>query len=87
MAFEAGVQFIEIELICTDKKEHRLRVESRTADIPGHTLPSWQNVLERNSDPWVSEHLMIDTSTISVDHAVETIIRHMPTTYSDINQP
>lgn len=87
VTLKAGVQFIEIELICVDKKEHRLRVEYRMADIPGHMLPSWQNVLERNYDPWESEHLMIDTSTISVDHAVETIIRHMPTTYSDINQP
>lgn len=82
VALQEGARLIEIELICTDKKEHRLRVESRTADIPKHGLPSWQNVLDRKVEPWNSEHLIIDTSTIAIDQAVETIIRYLSTSSS-----
>lgn len=85
VALEAGVPFVEIELICSDKTKHRLRIESRTADIPEHKLPNWQNVLERDYDAWDSPHLVVDTSTISVDHAVKAIIQHLYATYPEIH--
>ena len=30
------VEIVEIEVVCSDRFEHRRRVESRVADIPGH---------------------------------------------------
>ncbi|MHA6846114.1 AAA family ATPase [Ralstonia syzygii] len=77
VALEAGVRFLEIELICSDTTMHRLRVEARKADIPGHKLPTWKSVLERQYDPWDSEHLVVDTANISVEYAVETIISRL----------
>ncbi|MGI4812206.1 MAG: AAA family ATPase [Janthinobacterium lividum] len=75
VAFEAGVRVFEIELICSDTTAHRLRVEGRRADIPGHILPTWQSVLERRYDAWESERFVIDTAKVSVEGAVETITR------------
>ncbi|MEW6340902.1 MAG: AAA family ATPase [Paraburkholderia sp.] len=77
IALEAGVRILEIELICSDATTHRLRVEGRRADIPGHTLPTWKNVLDRQYDPWEAEHLVVDTANVSVEQAVETIMRQL----------
>lgn len=77
VAREAGVRIVEIELICSDATAHRQRVEGRRADIPGHTLPTWQSVLERQYDPWESQHLVVDTAKVSVEQAVETIVRRL----------
>jgi predicted kinase len=73
VALEAGVRILEIELICSDAATHRLRVEGRVADIPGFQLPTWKSVLERQYDPWESEHLVIDTANVSVELAVKAI--------------
>ena len=77
VAFDAGVQIFEIELVCSDAAMHRQRVEGRKADIAGFQLPTWKSVLERQYDPWNSQHLLIDTANVSVEHAVETIIRSL----------
>ena len=73
VALNAGVSIFEIELICSDTTTHRRRVEERHADIPGHNLPTWENVLDRQYDPWESEHLVVDTANVSIKQAVEAI--------------
>ena len=60
-AARMSVELVEIELICSDEREHRERVESRTADIQGHALPTWQQVLDRRYEPWKTAHV-IDTA-------------------------
>jgi predicted kinase len=47
-AERAGVRALEVEIVCSDKEEHRRRVEARVTDIAGHTLPSWQDVVDRD---------------------------------------
>ncbi|KXU84901.1 adenylyl-sulfate kinase [Paraburkholderia monticola] len=77
-ALEAGVQIVEIELICSDTTVHRLRIEARQADIPGHKLPTWKSVQERRYDAWESEHLVVDTANCSIEQVVETITDRLP---------
>jgi predicted kinase len=74
VAFDAGVQIFEIELICSNAALHRHRVEGRNADIPGFQLPTWKSVLEREYEPWESVHLVVDTAKVSVEQAVEAIM-------------
>ena len=78
VAFDAGVQIFEIELVCSDAAMHRHRVEGRKADIPDFQLPTWQSVLERQYDPWESAHLVVDTAKFSVEQAVEGIMQRLP---------
>lgn len=78
VALEVGVRIFEIELICSDATAHRLRVEGRQADIPGHKLPTWKNVQERQYDAWEWEHFVVDTANLSVDEAVETVALCLP---------
>jgi predicted kinase len=51
VANRAGVRSIDVEIVCSDQAEHRRRVESRTADILGHRLPTWSEVMERDYWP------------------------------------
>lgn len=68
-AAQMKVKLVEIEVICSDKHEHRRRVESRAADISGHVLPTWQQVLDRHYEPWKTAYV-IDTAGRTVEQAV-----------------
>ena len=74
VATRAGVRAIEIEIVCSDTEIHRHRVESRVADIPGHTVPSWREVTERDYRPWDRERMMIDSARTDVAESVRTIL-------------
>jgi predicted kinase len=70
VAERAGVPGIDVELLCSDRDEHRRRVETRTADIAAQRLPSWQQVLDRDYQPWTSERIILDTARRSVQECV-----------------
>jgi predicted kinase len=73
VAERAGVPSIDVELVCSDREEHRRRVETRTADIAAHELPSWQQVLDRDYQPWTSDRIILDTARRSVQECVEDL--------------
>lgn len=73
VAQRAGTPAIDVEIMCSDPAVHRARVEGRTADIPGHLLPSWQNVVDRDYRLWDLDHLQIDTAYVPVAEAVRLI--------------
>ena len=73
MAHRAGRPCIQIEIVCSNLTEHRRRVESRTADIPGLRLPTWQEVCDREYEPWDAD-IVIDTAGQDVDASVSALI-------------
>jgi len=77
VAADAGRPTLEIEIVCTDRVEHRRRVETRAADIPGHVQPLWSEVVGREYEPWTSANLVIDTASTEVDAAVEAIVARL----------
>jgi predicted kinase len=78
VADRAGVPLIEVEIVCSDVAEHRRRVESRQADISGHDLPTWQEVIERDYRPWGRERLVLDTAQLTVEQSVQAILKLLP---------
>ena len=71
------VELVEIEVVCSDRRQHRRRVESRVTDIPGLVLPTWQQVLDRHYEPWTTAHV-VDTAGRTLEDAlsqVEAIVR------------
>ena len=60
-AARMAVELVEIEVTCSDERQHRRRVESRMADIPGLVLPTWRQVLDRRYEPWPRAHV-VDTA-------------------------
>ena len=81
VARRCNQEAVEIEVVCSDADKHRQRVESRTADLPGHEQPTWQQVLDRHYEPW-NGSMVIDTaghtpeqSAILLTHALENLDR------------
>jgi len=66
--------FVEIEIICSNKSEHKNRVETRQADIKGHVLPDWKKVETRDYEAWESKHITIDTSGKTVEDSVNELL-------------
>jgi predicted kinase len=73
VAEQAGVPFVEIEVVCSDEGEHRRRVESRRSDIVGHILPNWAQVRGHDYQPWEEEHIVIDTADQTPAESVEQL--------------
>jgi predicted kinase len=68
-----GVPAVDVEVFCSDMEEHRRRVETRVPDIEGFTGPTWQEVIDREYDPWVSADIRADTATTPVDEIVTQV--------------
>lgn len=60
VARDCAVPLSFVEVVCSDTVEHRRRVESRTAEMPGHGVPTWQQVRCRPWEPLTEPHLVID---------------------------
>ena len=65
--------FLEIEVQCSEMREHQRRIETRITDVPGLRLPTWQEVRAREHHPWDREHLVIDTASYGVAESVDRI--------------
>lgn len=74
VARRAGARVREVEVIWSDPVEHRHRVETRTADIEGHQLPTWQAVVERHYEGWDRPHVVVDTALLGVDEQVAALV-------------
>jgi predicted kinase len=73
VAKRAGKRAIEVEMVCSDAERHRERVEARVGDIPDHQVPTWQEVLDRDYQPWQGDRLVIDTALLRVEQSVKLI--------------
>jgi predicted kinase len=66
---------VEVEIICSDPDEHRRRAETRDSSIPGLVLPTWQEILDREYEPWEHPRLVVDTVGGDIDACVTTLRR------------
>lgn len=75
VATSVGMPFVEIEVVCSNAAEHRARAESRATDIAGLRLPSWDEIANREYEPWSAPRLVIDTAGASVEQSVAALHR------------
>jgi predicted kinase len=69
----ASASVVEVETVCSDREEHRRRVESRANEVPGLVLPNWEAVTGRDYHPWDRDHVIVDTTEHNVTECVELI--------------
>jgi len=74
VATDLGISPLEIEVVCSDAREHRRRVEERISDIPGLRLPSWEDIRERRTEPWSRDHLVVDTAGRKVEDCLAQVL-------------
>jgi predicted kinase len=82
VARQSQALHINIEIICSDRKEHRERIELRTPTVAGLALPGWDQVLAREYHTWTRERIVIDTSgkteSQSFDELLSKLGHHKP---------
>lgn len=61
VAANTGARYINIEVVCSDLREHRRRVETRPSTVPGLRLPTWRDVADREYDDWSVDRVVVDT--------------------------
>lgn len=69
----ARATLVDVEVICSDRNLHRRRVDTRTPDIDGLTVPTWQQVEDRPYEPWDHAVLRVDTAA-GVEAATAAIV-------------
>ena len=76
-AERAKSSIFDIEVICSDPMEHQRRVEARTSDVPGLTVPTWLSVQQHEYEPWFMKRLVVDTAILSPSKALSLIELHL----------
>jgi predicted kinase len=72
VAARAGVRAMDVEVICSDEREHRRRVESRDAE-PFTPKLTWLDVATRDYRPWDRDRLVVDTASGDLDAHVAAL--------------
>ena len=75
VASRTASRLIEVELVCSDPREHRRRVEERGSDVPGLVLPTWSDVTGHEYAVWDRPHLVIDTARLGPEAALAAVER------------
>jgi predicted kinase len=77
VAARAGVVAVEVETVCSDRAEHRRRVETRPIDIEGFTAPTWHEVEGRDYRPWPEAHLVVETAGRAVEACLADLLAYL----------
>lgn len=75
VAAAAGQACLMVHVVCSDAGEHRRRLATRTSDIAGHVLPSWDAVSAMRFDPVPPGALVVDTATLDPDRAAHLVLQ------------
>jgi kinase len=62
VANKNGCRFVNIEIVCSDKVEHRKRAEQRRSDVANMKLPTWDDIEKRTYQEWQTNRIVIDTA-------------------------
>lgn len=73
VALSNDAGFVNIEIICSDKMEHRKRVECRQSTVPNLKLPTWDDIEAREYHQWHCDRVIIDTAGKSVSDCMTEI--------------
>lgn len=74
VAVSNQARYVNIEVICSDVGEHRMRVEQRQSDIPNLKQPTWEQVIHREYDDWHMDRIVLDTAGEAPGTSVRKLI-------------
>ncbi|GAJ92928.1 AAA family ATPase [Agrobacterium sp. SHOUNA12C] len=74
VAKRAGAQAVEVEVVCSDRAEHRRRAETRMTDIEGLVKPTWDKTVNRHYEDWGTRPIVVDTAHKAVDDLIAELL-------------
>ena len=77
VARDARADYINIEVVCSESSEHRLRAETRSADVPGLQLPTWNEIENREYHDWSVERVIVDTAGKSTTESATYLLSEL----------
>jgi predicted kinase len=69
VAIKCKADYVNIEIKCSDKAEHRKRAETRENEVKGLQLPNWEEIEKREYHVWDKDHVVINTAGKSVNES------------------
>jgi len=73
VALKNDCKYVNIEIICSNKVEHKKRVETRISEIENLKLPKWKDVKNREYHLWKKKRIIIDTADKSIEDCIEEL--------------
>jgi len=74
VAYNTNKKIINIEIKCSNKIEHKERVEQRKNEINGLELPKWEDVEKRKYEEWEDERIVIETTKSTIEECYELLL-------------
>ncbi|WP_254655738.1 AAA family ATPase [Segatella oris] len=62
LAVNNNCRFVNIEIICSDKVEHKKRAEQRNTEVANMKLPMWNDIENREYHEWHKSRIIIETA-------------------------
>jgi predicted kinase len=80
----SGATRYVVEVVCSDSREHRRRVESRIEPTPPLPSPTWEEVLRREYLPWDEPRISVDGTDLP-ERNLEKILRYLEDTSEGVD--
>jgi len=77
VASSIGAQFVNIEVICSDKTEHKTRAETREVGVKNLTPTTWDQIINREYHPWQEQVVQIDTAGKSINQCSAELLARL----------
>ncbi|MDR0349134.1 MAG: ATP-binding protein [Tannerella sp.] len=71
-AIENNCAYVNIEIICSNREEHKRRIENRK-------FPPWEAINKWNYESWDEEHIIIDTANRTIEACTKELIEKLNT--------
>ena len=74
VALKNNCKYINIEIVCSNKEEHKRRIENRQTEIENLKLPTWKEIIKIEYESWDEEHITIDTSNKTIEECTKELM-------------
>jgi predicted kinase len=86
VARDAGARYVNIEVVCSDVREHRTRAEHRAAEVQGLSRPTWNDIENREYHEWTVDRTVIDTAGRSVADCERDLLSRLSAAANESNE-
>lgn len=62
VAIQNNCILVNIEVVCSDKNEHKKRIENRVSEVQNLKLPTSMDVVQREYHTWEGNRILIDNA-------------------------